>query len=210
MSATERGVLIVMEGCDKTGKSTQARRLVRNLQRHNIKAKYMSFPDRSTAVGQVINQFLLQQHDLSVQAAHLLFSANRWECHEDMLWSLIGGTTLVVDRYCYSGVAYSIANGLDSDWCKLSDSGLLRPDRVFFLDESTDVSAARDDYGGEVYERPAFQKRVRDAYLTLRDDKNWFMISGGLDINAVEQQILAESLNVVQTMSNVPLVEMRW
>lgn len=33
---------------------------------------------------------------------------------------LLGGTTLIVDRYSYSGVAFSAAKGLDIQWCKVS------------------------------------------------------------------------------------------
>jgi dTMP kinase len=33
---------------------------------------------------------------------------------------LRAGTTLVVDRYSYSGVAFSAAKGLDLDWCKVN------------------------------------------------------------------------------------------
>lgn len=32
---------------------------------------------------------------------------------------LKSGTTLVVDRYSYSGVAFSAAKGLDVEWCKV-------------------------------------------------------------------------------------------
>lgn len=34
---------------------------------------------------------------------------------------LKGGTTLIVDRYSYSGVAFSSAKGLDIEWCKVKD-----------------------------------------------------------------------------------------
>jgi len=33
---------------------------------------------------------------------------------------LVSGTTLIVDRYSYSGVAFSAAKGLDIEWCKVS------------------------------------------------------------------------------------------
>ena len=32
---------------------------------------------------------------------------------------LRGGTTLIVDRYSFSGVAFSAAKGLDLTWCKV-------------------------------------------------------------------------------------------
>jgi dTMP kinase len=35
---------------------------------------------------------------------------------------LKNGTTLVVDRYSYSGVAFSSAKGLDIEWCKVNSN----------------------------------------------------------------------------------------
>ena len=49
---------------------------------------------------------------------------------------LRNGTHLVVDRYSYSGVAYSAAKGrthLAWQWCAGMEQGLLAPDAVFFL-----------------------------------------------------------------------------
>jgi hypothetical protein len=50
-----------------------------------------------------------------------------WSCsvwfatHRALMESkLLGGTTLIVDRYTYSGVAFSAAKGLDIEWCKVS------------------------------------------------------------------------------------------
>lgn len=61
---------------------------------------------------------------------------------------LKGGTHLVVDRYAYSGVAYSSAKGLSRDWCASVDEGLLAPDAVFFL--KVDPEAAGNRYGLKV------------------------------------------------------------
>lgn len=41
---------------------------------------------------------------------------------------LKAGTTLIIDRYSYSGVAFSSAKGLDFDWCKVN---VLLPPLVF-------------------------------------------------------------------------------
>jgi thymidylate kinase len=41
-----RGALIVFEGCDRAGKSTQCRKLVHILNERNIKAEYMGFPGK--------------------------------------------------------------------------------------------------------------------------------------------------------------------
>lgn len=87
-----------------------------------------------------------------------------------MVEALDGGTSLVLDRYAISGVAYSAAKGLDLSWCKVSDHGLPRPDLVLFLDVPGEGMACREGYGEERYERVEFQQKVRSAYEELRDD----------------------------------------
>jgi dTMP kinase len=42
-------------------------------------------------------------------------------CRALMEATLKAGTTLVVDRYSYSGVAFTAAKGLDFQWCKVRD-----------------------------------------------------------------------------------------
>lgn len=37
-------------------------------------------PERTTAIGQTINSYLLSQTEMDDHAIHLLFAANRWEC----------------------------------------------------------------------------------------------------------------------------------
>jgi hypothetical protein len=45
-----RGALIVFEGCDRAGKSTQCRKLVQILNERNIKAEYMGFPGKCSRI----------------------------------------------------------------------------------------------------------------------------------------------------------------
>ena len=47
-------------------------------------------------------------------------------------------TSVVCDRYAYSGVGYSAAKGLQIDWCLGTDRGLIRPDLVIFINVSSD------------------------------------------------------------------------
>jgi len=42
--SSRRGALIVLEGCDRVGKTTQANILVEKLKEHGKKAKYLNFP----------------------------------------------------------------------------------------------------------------------------------------------------------------------
>ncbi|KAJ3055139.1 hypothetical protein HK097_011376 [Rhizophlyctis rosea] len=84
---------------------------------------------------------------------------------------LESGTTLVVDRYAYSGAAYSAAKGLDLDWCKSPDVGLLIPDLVIYLDLVPSEAATRGDYGAERYEKVEFQEKVRNTFKKLEDNR---------------------------------------
>lgn len=69
----------------------------------------LSLTDRTSSIGQMINGYLQQAVDLNDTAVHLLFSANRWEQQQSMLDDLNNGITLVVDRYAFSGVAFTAA-----------------------------------------------------------------------------------------------------
>ncbi len=119
----------------RSGKSTQCKLLVEHLNQQGIRAENMRFPDRTTTIGTMINSYLQNTVDTDDQSIHLLFSANRWECTKTIKDKLAQGITLVVDRYAFSGVAFSSAKGLDLAWCKSPDRGLPAPDVVFFLGE---------------------------------------------------------------------------
>ena len=46
---------------------------------------------------------------------------------------LLKGNNIILDRYSASGVAYSAAKGMDFNWCKTHETGLIKPDITFFL-----------------------------------------------------------------------------
>lgn len=110
MNNIKRGAFIVIEGVDRSGKSTQCKKLVEKLKNMNIPAQLMCFPDRTTKTGKLIDEYLKNENcNLNDQTIHLLFSANRWENVEKIKSLLFQGTTLIVDRYSYSGIVFSTA-----------------------------------------------------------------------------------------------------
>jgi len=106
--------------------------------------------------------------DLDAHTLHLLFAANRWESAEEIFRCIMSGWDVVLDRYSFSGIAYSAANGLDAEWCSSWEEGLPAPDVVFLLDIPPEDAARRPGYGQERYERIELQTRVRDAFIALR------------------------------------------
>lgn len=186
-SHNQRGKLIVFEGADRSGKTTQTVRCVKALRELGCKVATdcpWRFPDRTTKVGKLIDAYLKDNVDLDDRVLHLLFSANRWEKATLIREALERGETVIVDRYAFSGVAYSAAKGLDSEWCKQSDKGLPAPDSVIYLDLSFAEASKRGDFGAERYERETLQRAVAKQFVSLRDNK-WTII----DANANEDQV---------------------
>merc|ERR1719510_2321157 len=167
----------------------------------------MRFPDRSTEIGKAIDAYLTGQNELDDHVIHLLFSANRWERVEELKKALLNGTHVIVDRYAFSGVAFSAAKpGLSLDWCRQPDRGLPRPDMVCFLDVSGEEAKQRGGYGEERYENQEFQAAVRKNYHELFDDSYWKRVNtDGKTLDEVYQEVekLAQDI-IARTTTNEP------
>lgn len=167
-----RGRLILIEGLDRTGKTTQSQILLERLEPN---ATLIKFPERSTEIGQLIDKYLKDKSfELPDQAVHLLFSANRWEVSKKIQELLLRGTHVVLDRYVYSGIAYSAAKsvaGMDRNWCLQPDKGLLKPDLTIFLTNSDDSeNEKRQGFGDERYEVTEFQREVKKQFYRVFED----------------------------------------
>lgn len=196
-----RGALIVLEGLDRSGKTSQSSRLLSSLEGLGHSAELWRFPDRTSSVGQMISAYLSNKSHLDDRTIHLLFSANRWEKRALMESKLKSGTTLIVDRYSYSGVAFSSAKGLDVDWCKAPEVGLLAPDLVVYLNIPPEKAAERGGYGDERYEKLEFQKKVAECYNTLRD-ASWKVVDACQPIEDIERQLKEIALDHVTACKN--------
>lgn len=195
-----RGALIVLEGADRAGKTTQCKMLVDFLNAHGMATEFWRFPDRTTTIGKMIDSYLGNQTEIDDAAVHLLFSANRWEKREALISKLGQGINLVVDRYAYSGVAFTAAKqvqGLDIKWCQSPDEGLPAPDAVFFLHLSAEAAAKRGGFGGERYERPAFQERVLQQFESMRQP-DWKWVDADKSIDEIQEELRASATKVIQ------------
>ncbi|KAG8651636.1 hypothetical protein MANES_06G007550v8 [Manihot esculenta] len=136
----------------------------------------------------MISAYLSNQSQLDDRTIHLLYSANQWEKSPLMQTKLKSGTTLVVDWYSYSGVAFSSAKGLGFDWYKAPEIGLLAPDLVLYLDITPEKAVKRGGYRGERYEKLEFQRKVAESYQALHDP-SWKMIDGSKSMEEVQKQL---------------------
>ena len=66
----------------------------------------------------------------------------------------------------YSGHAFTTAKklpGLDQQWCKHSETGLVKPDCLMYMEISEDAAKKRGGFGEERYETTEMQKNVREV-----------------------------------------------
>ncbi|EPQ56698.1 thymidylate kinase [Gloeophyllum trabeum ATCC 11539] len=194
MSAgNKRGAFIVMEGLDRSGKSTQAARLLERLQRADARVKLLKFPDRTTGIGITIDSYLRSESELDDRAIHLLFSANRWELASSIEESLRAGSTVLCDRYAFSGIAFSAAKGLPYEWCRAPDISLPAPDVTIFLDITPEKAKQRGGYGEERYEKEEMQRMVREVFQRIGSEtsreQRWVVVDAGQDIDLVTEDI---------------------
>ena len=185
-------MLIVLEGLDGAGKSTQVRLLREYLGQKCPKLEYIHFPRYESAVyGGLISRFLRGEFGaidkVHPQLVALLFAEDRHGAAPQIRKALESGATVLLDRYVYSNIAYQCAK-LASDqeaeelreWINNTEYGqfgLPRPDLNIFLDVPigfVEQSLSAQRGGGDrdylhgrqdIHEADiAFQRRVREMY----------------------------------------------
>ena len=169
------------------------------------KAKFMNFPDRTTQCGALINSYLTNKDNFTDEGIHLLFTLNRWEAKNEMERLLRSGVSLVVDRYSFSGVAFSSAKGLSMDWCKAPESGLLKPDLVLLLTLSSEAMAKRGGFGEERYEVPELQKKVMEKFRALKDDSYWKVVDADKTEDALTVELCELVVDSIDSCGDKPL-----
>lgn len=185
-------MLVVLEGLDGAGKSTQVRLLKEYLGSVCGRLEYIHFPRYDAPLyGDLISKFLRGGFG-SLEAVHpqlvaLLFAEDRHGAAPDIRRTLDEGGTVLLDRYVYSNIAYQCAKlASDSeakalrDWIVETEYGLFnlpKPDLNLFLDvpigfveqSLTHGRGGADrqylEGGSDIHEADlAFQRRVRDIY----------------------------------------------
>jgi dTMP kinase len=189
MLTNMRGLLIVFEGLDQSGKQTQAELLRDWLKADGHKVRLLSFPDYGTSIGEEIARALQGEREYGPDVMQLLYVANRYERKDEILQWLEGGLILICDRYRASSVAYGEAQGLDAAWLIDVQKYLPQPDITFLLDIAPQTSARRKTSDRDKYERDLqMLARVRDSYIR-QADAGWIQIDADRDRKAVAADV---------------------
>lgn len=172
---------IAFEGGDASGKTTQARRVARQLG-----AIFTREPG-GTDLGETLRNLVLEpEAHVDLRAEALLIAAARAQHVAEVIQpALNAGQPVVTDRFSASSIVYQgFGSGLDVDAVRdlsvFATAGLT-PDLTVLIDVPTDVSLARLGDEPDRFEREAaeFHARVRAGYLELADgDPTWVVIDG--------------------------------
>jgi dTMP kinase len=185
-----RGLLVVFEGLDQSGKQTQAERLRDRLVAAGRSVRLLSFPSYETHLGAEIGRALHGEREYAADTMQLLYVANRFEWKPEIERELARGTVVVCDRYQASSIAYGEAFGLDAHWLAEIQKYLPQPDLTVLLDIDPHVSASRKTADRDRYERDlALLGRVRESYLRQASGVRWLCLDASRERDAVARDV---------------------
>ena len=193
------GRLIVLEGLDGCGKSTQLQRLDEYLESTGKPYRQISFPDYGQPSSALVREYLAGSYgskpgDVNAYAASSFYAVDRYASFKQF-WQrdYEADTFILAARYVTSNGIYQTAKLPRSEWeaylswledYEYDRLGLPRPDEVLFLDLPMDLSkrlimsryqgdASRQD----VHERDdEFMKNCHEAARFIAARQGWTMI----------------------------------
>lgn len=205
--------LVVIEGLDGAGKSTQMEMLRKHLLKKGIKHEYMHFPRTEAPwFGELISRFLRGEFGTASEVdpylVAILYAGDRNDASSVLKKWLSEDKLVLLDRYTYSNIAYQCAKLKDPSqrdklrrWItelEFSHFGIPVPDLNIFLDvpfsfterklKASRTGADRSYLNGtnDVHEADTeFQQRVRDVYLDTASNDQRLTIVDCSDANGL-------------------------
>ena len=198
------GKLIVFEGTDGTGKSTQFALLTKRLQNENVSFRRLQFPQYLEPSSALIRMYLNGEfgenpNDVNAYAASTFYAVDRFASYQ-RVWKdyYQGGGLVVSDRYTTSNAVHQgskVPEGERAEFFRwLYDleydrMGLPRPDLVVLLDMPVELSEQlmrkREQSTGthaDIHERDEdYLKKCRDVALHAAKYYGWRTVSCAKD-----------------------------
>lgn len=151
----EKGTLIVIEGLDGSGKSTQVPMVLPALEKNGIKGTKISFPDYESQSSALVKMYLggelgTDASDINAYAASSFYAVDRFASYQTKWKSLYeNGGLIIAERYSSSNQIYQLSKLPESEWDSYlawaddfehNKLQLPRPDLVVFLRMPLDIS----------------------------------------------------------------------
>ncbi len=204
-----KGILVVIEGIDGCGSTTQTLRLAARLRERGREVVSTCEPTQGP-VGELIRQALRRElvgqdgagRRLDWATLALLFAADRLDHNHDVIEpALRAGQVVVSDRYDLSSLAYQSVTAPGGQavlpWIRALNVRARRPDLTIVVDLDAEVAARRrHDRGGaaELFEVDELQRRLAAIYARAEDlvpDDRVVHVPGAGPEDTVARDILA-------------------
>lgn len=215
-----KGKLIVVEGIDGSGKSTQIDLLYKWLQSIG-KPVYFSEWNSSSLVKSTTSEGK-KKHMFTPTTFSLIHAtdfADRWENY--LLPLLKAGVIVMADRYAFTAFARDVARGVDRQWVRDLYSFAFQPDIVLYFRVPLEVAVERImssraklkyyeagcDLGlsdDKVISFRIFQQLIADEYEKMVDEFNFTVIDGTLPLHDKQQMIRDMVQKMIQGWQGLP------
>ena len=190
----KKGLFIVIEGIDGTGKSSQAKLLAKFLEEKGHHALIEREPTDGP-FGKKLRQSMTEGR-LSPQEELDLFHADRKQHVQDIIIpALTKGTHIILDRYYFSTMAYQGQRGFDIAELRATNEAFAPPPDILLIldlnvDQALERIGTRGDTANEFEQRDSLQF-CRDTFLSLKDEPYTHIIDTTPSIEEVHTSIQA-------------------
>lgn len=217
----KKGRLIVIDGTDGSGKTTQTNLLIKRLKKEGYKVKFIHFPRyKENFFGKFIGHCLSEQYynwvNIHPKIASVMYAADRWESKDEINKYLSKGYIVVMDRYISANQIHQggkIANVKKREefikWLaemeykvfKIPEPNLtiylsLPIEMVLRLIKERDYKGARAYLGSkkDVHEKDKnfLQNSIKSALWLAKTHKNWAKIECAKNKNILTREEIHE------------------
>ncbi len=195
-----RGKLIVIDGLDGSGKSTQAANIYEALQKRDGHTLLISYPDYQKPSSTLVKMYLAGEfsqnaEDVNAYAASSFYAVDRYASYMlDWKEKYEAGWTILATRYTTSNAIHQMEKLPMAEWkdylrwlddYEYGKLGLPRPDLVLFLDMPRDLADAlvdarcqKEEVEKDIHEKNrAYLKRCQETAAFAAGEQGWKVIS---------------------------------
>ena len=212
-----KGKLIVIEGLDGSGKSTQEKLLEERLSKENINVHYIKLPNYDDDACILVKQYLAgrfgsKPEDVNAYAASSFYAVDRYVSYH-CYWKekYLNGSVILADRYTTSNAYHQLTKTDRDSWdyylnwledYEYGKLGIPKPDAVIYLDMPIEISQKlmTSRYSGDESKKDIHEKntdylakcRVAADYACKK--LGWFRIECAENGEALSPEIISDKV----------------
>jgi dTMP kinase len=192
-----KGLFIVLEGIDGSGKDTHIKFLAKELRELGHAVVETAEPSRDR-VGTFLKRYAKRKEErLPAESEALLYASDRFDHVKNVIRPALRRDQIVISaRYYYSSMAYQGAVGVDLDWIKEMNRFALKPDLAVLLDILPEYSLHRLKRRRSIYEDSDYLRKVRDIYIKLVNEGELVKV----DADRPKRIVQGELLSMIQEL----------